>query len=512
VAPGGDRIDPAEALEAARGALRRPDPVGALALLERAASGARRGDRLAALRLMAPLLLGLGLPWRAAQAQLAVLAERPEETGARFHLARCCLALGWYDRALAELAALPQPLAAWWESFRGEVRAELSVARREVRRLLAKRRAPGWTPRAELVLGLMRCGRLAAAEGLLARARADDPTVALAAALLALRRGATPASLGALPPLAGAAAEAMRINAARLALEAGRTAEALAILPVRPGAEAGERLARARALLLGGDLAALAAEAEAGMRATPEDPWPAYVRVTAAAIRGEVNIWRVAPPAAARPLPLTIVQFWHDPAPPPDVLATLESWRTHNPAATILRHDDVSARAEIAAHAPPGVLAAYDAAHHPAMRSDILRLVVLHRVGGLYVDADEHCLRPVDDLAARLPGCVVAAPYADEVPYYLYNGILLAEAGSPVLRDALDAIAAEIPPLLAAGKRPRISNATGPGLLTRIVARRIARGEAAGIAFMCRHLWRDFAQTATSLAYKRAPGGDWRRA
>ena len=35
---------------------------------------------------------------------------------------------------------------------------------------------------------------------------------------------------------------------------------------------------------------------------------------------------------------------------------------------------------------------------HPVERSDILRLELVHRFGGVYVDTDVECLRPIDPL------------------------------------------------------------------------------------------------------------------
>src|SRR4051812_34010104 len=40
----------------------------------------------------------------------------------------------------------------------------------------------------------------------------------------------------------------------------------------------------------------------------------------------------------------------------------------------------------------------YERLRHPAERSDILRIEVLERFGGVYVDTDFECLRPLDPL------------------------------------------------------------------------------------------------------------------
>jgi hypothetical protein len=50
--------------------------------------------------------------------------------------------------------------------------------------------------------------------------------------------------------------------------------------------------------------------------------------------------------------------------------------------------DDASARALLADGFDDIVLRAYDTAPHPSMQSDVLRLAILHRFGGVYLDAD----------------------------------------------------------------------------------------------------------------------------
>ncbi len=502
---------PAEALVAARCLLQRPAPVDALPWLEQAARATRPGARGEALTLLGRTAFGLGLVLRAARAYAALTEADPAAVLPRLHLARCQMALGWPDRALATLAPLPRPLPGWWESWLGEMRRDLAAARREALRALARRRGPkAFRVSGELVLALLHAGRVAAAQGLLAQAlaaRPGQPGLRIAAAALALRDGGQvewPRRLAEAPvPL--------RLAAARTALQAeDLPAAAAALEGVSPAELPGAgQLTLAQIGLLRGRAEEVAGWASALQAAAPQKPWPSYLLLTAALHGGAVPVWRHAIPAT--PARMTLVQFWHT-APPPDVAALMDGWQAMNPDFELARFDAVSGRAEVAAHAPPGVLAAYDAAHHPAMQSDILRLVALHRRGGLYVDADEHCLRPVPDLAARLPGCLVAAPHAEEVPHFLYNGILLAEAGSPVLAEALAAIAAEIPPLLQAGQRPAISNGTGPGLLTRIVARRLAAGKAQGIAVLTPRYWRSFARTAADLAYKATRAGDWRQA
>jgi FkbM family methyltransferase len=97
-----------------------------------------------------------------------------------------------------------------------------------------------------------------------------------------------------------------------------------------------------------------------------------------------------------------------------------------------------------------------------AQKADIARYEVVHRFGGVYVDADMECLRPVDPLleglrffAGREPSGAVCNAFFGAVP------------GHDLLREVIEAI----PASCAAHRRVGINEQTGPGLLTRVVER-----------------------------------------
>lgn len=90
-----------------------------------------------------------------------------------------------------------------------------------------------------------------------------------------------------------------------------------------------------------------------------------------------------------------------------------------------------------------------------AQVADVLRLEILYRHGGLYVDTDFECFRAIDALLgdADLVLC-------SENAVVISNSILGCRAGSPVLRDLL----AGLPDRLGV-QPPNVE--TGPGYLTR---------------------------------------------
>jgi hypothetical protein len=303
-----------------------------------------------------------------------------------------------------------------------------------------------------------------------------------------------------------------RLAAARLAQQLDAPDAAFAALRGIdvPALGAAATLLRARVLVRRGEFARLAGAGKAEMKAAPLDQWPSRHALTAAVLAGQVPVWHAAAGVPAVPARLPLLQFWHDPEPPADVLAVMQSWPRLNPALEPARFDEWSARGFLAAEGGSDLAALFDACHHPAMQADLFRLVFLHRHGGLYVDADERCRRPVPDLIGRMNNLAIAAPYSDELPFYVNNAILLAEAGSPVLALALEEARRGIAASLAAGKRPSIWNHTGPGALTRAIARHAAAGGGASIGLIELRYLRSFSETADELAYKSQPGGDWR--
>jgi hypothetical protein len=102
----------------------------------------------------------------------------------------------------------------------------------------------------------------------------------------------------------------------------------------------------------------------------------------------------------------------------------------------------------------PAVPAA-DPARNLAERADVLRYEILRRHGGVYVDVDVECLRPLDDL---LTGVEVFAAY--EVPGRLCNAVMGGVAHHPALNRLCDLVAQTV-------GRGHYPEATATVLLTR---------------------------------------------
>lgn len=68
-------------------------------------------------------------------------------------------------------------------------------------------------------------------------------------------------------------------------------------------------------------------------------------------------------------------------------------------------------------------------------KADILRYEILHKYGGVYVDVDFECHKPIDELLFN-QHLNVCGLYGN----YCYTGLIMAEAGNPVLKKCIDNI------------------------------------------------------------------------
>ena len=99
----------------------------------------------------------------------------------------------------------------------------------------------------------------------------------------------------------------------------------------------------------------------------------------------------------------------------------------------------------------------YELLRRPAERADILRLELLHRLGGVYVDADMESLQPIEPLLDGV-SCFLGALDSGRVS----NAVIGAVPGHPLLARAI----AELRPRTTFGPVDR--EGTGPLLIERL--------------------------------------------
>jgi inositol phosphorylceramide mannosyltransferase catalytic subunit len=158
-------------------------------------------------------------------------------------------------------------------------------------------------------------------------------------------------------------------------------------------------------------------------------------------------------------VPRTIHQIWLGPDPiPDDHRPWIESWKRHHPtwAHRLWTEDDLPEdpiRPEI-----------LERLRAPVERADILRLEILFRHGGVYVDTDLECLRPLDVLLGNEQFVGVCLK-----PGRVTNTFIAAAPGHPLLERALR----ELRPMdvyWPTSAKDSIKEVAGPPFLRRLVA------------------------------------------
>jgi mannosyltransferase OCH1-like enzyme len=142
------------------------------------------------------------------------------------------------------------------------------------------------------------------------------------------------------------------------------------------------------------------------------------------------------------------------------------------------------------------------------MKSDFFRISYLSVHGGVYVDADELCLRPVWPVVrALLAGAQFVGAMSGEPVPYVHSAFLAAPPRAAMFRSALRQLIAAI----EANPRPNIWDSAGPGLITRAAAQLVAEDEAGSrrVILMGPAQFQSFC-SCMNLQYKFTAKGNWR--
>ncbi len=177
--------------------------------------------------------------------------------------------------------------------------------------------------------------------------------------------------------------------------------------------------------------------------------------------------------APARPaIPRRIHQLWKDDQLPPRYAAFTDGWKRLHPEweHTLWTDDDIR---QLVAEKQPGLLDVFDQYPKDICRADLGRYVILHAFGGVYVDLDCECLKPIEPL---LPNSGLALAFEPEA----HAG--MARAVNPKIdripcptflastpgHEFWETLFAEI---AASAQQADVLDATGPFLLARALAR-----------------------------------------
>jgi mannosyltransferase OCH1-like enzyme len=191
-----------------------------------------------------------------------------------------------------------------------------------------------------------------------------------------------------------------------------------------------------------------------------------------------------------KPIPKTIVQFWHDLRQlPPDVEECVRTWTVWRASGfNHMLFDERTAAAFISSSLGARYKRVFERCYHPAMQADYFRLCYVLVEGGIYVDADDVCVGTdiawlAEDSRLKLqPLCYDIANEAMVKPtvflraeandpswiFYFNNNPLIAGPGHPVIEHALGQ-ATRLLELTGKDELPEIQAATGPGNLSKSI-------------------------------------------
>ncbi len=164
-------------------------------------------------------------------------------------------------------------------------------------------------------------------------------------------------------------------------------------------------------------------------------------------------------------VPARIFQYWESEI-SPDLRGAMEDLQARNPWAVYRRFDRASAGEYLAGMGRPEVALAFRLCRHAAQRADLFRLAVMWAEGGIYLDADNRC---GGNLAGLLPPGARLVLYQEHLGS-IANNFIAAAPGCGLLERTMQQIAEA----LIAGAGEYIWLLSGPGALTRALARRIA--------------------------------------
>lgn len=209
---------------------------------------------------------------------------------------------------------------------------------------------------------------------------------------------------------------------------------------------------------------------------------------------------RAAPPALIKGvlcIPRKIFQFWDTTEPPQQVGWLMDMNRSRNPEFEYTRFDKRTALEYLKDKGEERARRSFALAPNPAGASDILRLAILWHEGGVYIDSDDLCLRPLSD-SLRLDLRFIGY---QEYLMSIGNNFMAVQPRDPMIRAALDEATSSF--TSTTGESPWLSS--GPGVISRAVARYFIEDDGSltqGVLLLPASDLRTFLATHIPLTYK----------
>lgn len=160
-------------------------------------------------------------------------------------------------------------------------------------------------------------------------------------------------------------------------------------------------------------------------------------------------------------IPQIIHRIWVGETPMPEEFVRYgESWKEHNPGFGFLLWQDGKLPPMKNRHL-------YDAATVMAEKSDILRLELLYKYGGVYVDTDFECFKPIKPL---IEGKSALISSMDRVP--CSTGFMAFAPKDPFILDCIESLPAHLDEYRRGkGSEHQANQKTGPSYVNEIFKR-----------------------------------------
>ncbi len=162
-----------------------------------------------------------------------------------------------------------------------------------------------------------------------------------------------------------------------------------------------------------------------------------------------------------------------EPAIPAPYLAFLQTWKRHHPEWSFRIWNGLTMRRFVAERSAE-FLPYYNRYRHWICRVDVGKVFILYVLGGIYVDFDMECLKPIEPLlekcgestlvVSREPDVTAIKAYQGLLPYVPSNAFIATTAGNPILEKWLQLFLAT-----QHLEREHILLATGPPVLYQLI-------------------------------------------
>lgn len=182
-------------------------------------------------------------------------------------------------------------------------------------------------------------------------------------------------------------------------------------------------------------------------------------------------------------IPQTIHQIWSSKYKPyPRIFAKLaDTWKQHHPNWEYILWDDKRMESFMRTYYPE-YEEAFKRFPYDVQRWDVIRYLILYKMGGFYVDCDYECRKPFDTLLGDRACCLGLEPSSNAAYAHrdicIGNALMAVEAGHPFMKELIDHVMIlPIPEELPLNKISYVVSSTGPIFLSDLYDKSIYRND-----------------------------------